>query len=50
MRRQGINQRYGHIDDALVVAAERISERIAHVLDTGRQQLPNHPITFPTVN
>lgn len=39
---RGVTQRYIHLDEALVVAADRISERIAHLLETGRREARNH--------
>lgn len=35
---RGVTQRYVHLDEALVVAADRISERIAQLLDAGRRE------------
>ena len=34
-----LTQRYVHLDEALVVAADRISERIAHLLETGQKEV-----------
>ena len=34
-----LTQRYVHLDEALVVAADRISERIAHLLETGQREV-----------
>ncbi len=34
---RGVTQRYIHLDEALVVAADRISERIAMLIETGRR-------------
>ena len=39
---RGVTQRYIHLDEALVVAADRISERIANLLETGRREARNH--------
>ena len=36
---RGVTQRYVHLDEALVVAADRISERIAHLLETGQREV-----------
>ena len=35
---RGVTQRYVHLDEALVVAADRISERIGHLLEIGKQE------------
>jgi site-specific recombinase XerD len=39
---RSVTQRYIHLDEALVVAADRISERMANLLETGRREARNH--------
>jgi integrase len=44
---RGVTQRYIHLDEALVVAADRISERIALLLETGRREARIHKPNSP---
>lgn len=36
---RGVTQRHVHLDEALVVVADRISERIAQLLETGQKEV-----------
>jgi integrase len=40
---RGVTQRYIHLDEALIVAADRISERIALLLDMGKDEALGTP-------